>query len=161
MAIDAPSLDDAIRWKGLTYASFRGLTIAQSIEKMQLDDKSIRWFGEDHKARCRSVKNELVHYLSGDAEPATSQRQVERAPILTQAERDWTALAIIEAGEWRRAGCPPLREPADPMARKIIAAAAKARGEGPDGLPGLPELPRDPTARAIVLAGKRRRGEIE
>jgi hypothetical protein len=99
--------------------------------------------------------------LSGGAEPATARHPVEQAQPLTQAQRDWTALAIIEAGEWRRAGCPPLREPTDPMARKIIAAAAKARGEGPHGLPGLPELPRDPTARAIVLAGKRRRGEIE
>jgi hypothetical protein len=127
---------------------------------MRLDDKSIRWLGDDHKARCITIRNELVARMSGDAEPATARRPVEQAQPLTQAERDWTALAIIEAGEWRRAGCPPLREPTDPMARKIIAAAAKARGEGPDGLPKVVELPRDPTARAIVLAGRRRRGEI-
>ena len=160
MAIGAPSLDEAIKSHGLSEASFRGLTLAQSIKLMRLDDKSIRWLGDDHKARCITIRNELVARMSGDAEPATARRPVEQAQPLTQAERDWTALAIIEAGEWRRAGCPPLREPTDPMARKIIAAAAKARGEGPDGLPKVVELPRDPTARAIVLAGRRRRGEI-
>jgi hypothetical protein len=128
---------------------------------MGLSDRSIRFFGDDHKARLMTVKNELIDYLSGAAEPATAHRQVERAPTLTQAQRDWTAAAIVEAGEWRRAGCPPLHEPTDPMARKILAAGRKARGDGPDGLPEVLELPRDPVAKAIILAGMRRRNEIE
>jgi hypothetical protein len=161
MTVKAPTLDEFIRMRGLTYDSLRGLAVAQGIEKMRLDDKSIRFLGDDHKARLIAVRNELIDRMSGDAEPAAAHRPVEQAPSLTQAQRDWTALAIIEAGEWRRAGCPPLREPADPMARKIIAAAAKARGEVPDGLPKVLELPRDPVAKAIILAGRRRRGEIQ
>jgi hypothetical protein len=155
MSTETPSLDESIRVRGFTDDSFQGLTPAQAVEKMGLHDGVIRNLGDDHKARCARIKAELLERFFPGSAPATTNHPVDQAQSLTHTERSWLAMAIIEAGDWRRAGCPPLREPTNALARAILAAGAKARGEIE------PDLPTNPTARAIVLAGRRRRGAID
>jgi hypothetical protein len=67
------------------------------------------------------------------------------------------AAQIVEAGA-RGRGEIPYREtgPTIPLARMILAAAAKARAA-----PTAPELPENLTARAVVLCGQKARGEID
>jgi hypothetical protein len=62
------------------------------------------------------------------------------------------ARAILEAGALARNGGHARPKP-EGMAAQIIAAGARARDVEP-------EMPTDPIAKAIVLAGRRRRGEI-
>jgi hypothetical protein len=65
------------------------------------------------------------------------------------------AREVIKAAELARNGGHALPAPTG-FAAKVIAAGEKRRSLSI----AEPELPTDPTARAIVLAGRRRRGEI-
>jgi hypothetical protein len=93
---------------------------------------------------------------------------------LSQSDSDPATMAaeIIRSGKIRRrelAAPLPIPQPrneaerlalekAAPMARAIIAAAAKARGTAPQT---QPELPSNPKAKAIILASRRQRGTID
>jgi hypothetical protein len=107
-------------------------------------------FARQRQARC-----------SEQTQTQEPKRRVDVDPIhkLDVLPTDAKALAvrIIEMGRVRRAEISYRGiEPTLPMAKAIIAAAAKARSTAPP-----PALPEHPLAKAIVLCGQKARGTID
>jgi hypothetical protein len=126
------------------------------------------------EAREREKQRLAVYAPVKPAKPAP-------APIEPKADPAKTAAAIIHAGRVRRGESPP-EEPASPLARAILRAGAKARGErveddddtkpddaedDDDDTPEIVDADTDDDAakkakdlaRKIIEAGKRRRNE--
>jgi hypothetical protein len=88
---------------------------------------------------------------------ALAQEPVYDAAPKQPTDAKATAARIVEMGRVRRAETPDRTSVlTHPIARAIVAAAAKARAAPV----GPPELPTHPVALAIVLSGRKARGEI-
>jgi hypothetical protein len=94
----------------------------------------------------------------GEVPPVYDKAPQRQAPDIPTADAKAIAARIIEAGRVRRGevseGGAGLTHP---LARAIVAAAAKARSTAPTA----PELPEHPLARAIVLSGQKALGTID
>jgi hypothetical protein len=84
--------------------------------------------------------------------PIERAKQADPPPTNAKA----TAARILEAGQRRRAEIPDHGpELTHPVAKAIVAAAAKARGPEPPA-----PLPNHPVARAIFFVGQKARGTL-
>ena len=86
---------------------------------------------------------------------------LHRQPTISAAERDLEHERLVLEEERRmleqdRIALAKNLPPSTEIARQIIQAGRRRRGEDPDWQ-GLPE---DPAARAVVLSGQKRRNEI-
>jgi hypothetical protein len=131
----------------------------------------------ERKDNCERREREYEKMLAFVHDPSTSPfahlANYGAPEIVHEIETPFVAGHGSDAAEWQ----PHVADPAA-MARKIVDAAALARSGGherpkPEGMAKQiiaagarardvePELPHDLVARAIVLAGMRRRNEIE
>jgi hypothetical protein len=135
--------------------------------RANLDVRSSELDKREFQLRRREAKLEERECTTADRPPAQEpprlpelkRRVADPAYKSDVLPTDAKALAarIIEMGRVRRAEISYRgMEPTLPMAKMIIAAAAKARSIAPP-----PELPEHPVARAIVLAGQKARGTID